>query len=72
MDANVDNFDNVTTAMNRMLENALYFRISDMETRVLILSIDKLIDLNNIVIGGNSVILRQRQMYTYIPAEIKV
>ena len=72
MDANVDNFDNVTTAMNRMLENALYFRISDMETGVLILSIDKLIDLNNIVIGGNSVILRQRQMYTYIPAEKKV
>ena len=56
-----------------MLENALYFRISGMEAKegVLILSIDKLINLNNIVIGGNSVMLRQRQMYTYIPGEKK-
>ena len=56
-----------------MLKNALYFRISDIETKegVLILGTDKLIDLNNIVIGGNSVMLRQRQMYTYIPGEKK-
>ena len=70
-DVSVDNVDNIIAASNRRLESALYFRISDMEIEedVLYLNIDKLIDLNNIVTGGRIVMVRQRQMYTYVEKE---
>ena len=70
-EVSVDNVDNIIAASNRRLESTLYFRISDMEMEegVLYLNIDKLIDLNNIVTGGRSIMLRQRQMYTYVEKE---
>ena len=67
----VDNVDNIIAASDMRLESTLYFRISNTETEedVLYLNRDKLINLNSIVTGGRSIMLRQRQMYTYVEKE---
>ena len=54
--------------MERTLASSFYYKTSSMEIieGLLIISIDELIDLNNIITCGSNVMLRQKQMYTWV------
>lgn len=55
--------------MCRNLENAYYYKVAYLEIKegVILLTVDKLIALNNIVTAGAFVMLRQKQMLCWAP-----
>lgn len=57
--------------MCKTLENAYYYKVSTMQTTngVINLSVKKLINLNNIVTNGLHIMLRQKQLLSWVPQD---